>query len=76
MTVSLESISGGPSGTLGGTTTATTANGLLVNGVATFNNLTLNVPGDYLLEVASGDLDQPLTSRSPSPHRRPPRSWS
>ena len=56
VTVSLEA--GGPSGTLRGTTTATTANGLLANGVATFNNLTLNEPGDYLLQVASGDLDQ------------------
>jgi hypothetical protein len=62
---------GSPSGTLGGTTTATTANGHLAGGVATFNDLTLSAPGtDYLLQARSDSLDNvtdigPITVTAP-----------
>ena len=59
VTVSRTSSIGGPDATLGGTVTVP-----VVNGMATFSDLTLNIATNgYLLESSSGDLIQ-ATSRS------------
>jgi len=48
---------GSPAGTLSGEPTANVANGKLVNGVATFNDLSIGLPtGTYTLTAASGVL--------------------
>jgi uncharacterized repeat protein (TIGR01451 family) len=65
-------IASGPAGAmLGGTTTVAA-----VNGVATFRNLTLNVPGTYTLTATGGtltpDFSNPFTVTAVSPSPPPP----
>jgi hypothetical protein len=62
--VTITSGTGPAGGTLGGTTTATIANGLLVNGVATFSNLTLSPASTttYTLTATSDDLSPATTT--------------
>jgi len=60
----------GPGSTLGGTTTATVANGHLVHGVATFSNLTLTQSSSPVsLQVSSpglmGTMTNPISIASP-----------
>ncbi|MGH7613704.1 MAG: beta strand repeat-containing protein, partial [Gemmatimonadales bacterium] len=66
VTVVITAGSGTGGATLNGTTTATVANGRLVNGVASFNNLSIDLPSTttpYSLDANSASLG-PVTSNS------------
>lgn len=66
VTVVITSGSGTGGATLSGTTTATVGNGRLVNGVASFNNLSINLASTttpYSLDASSASLG-PVTSSS------------